>query len=76
MPCLGVVGTLVWDTILPHDDSSEPFVGWGGITYSLEALEAALRLIPPRMHERIYLMCELPRALRAKSLSEIAWHGI
>ena len=42
----------------------------------LEAVEAALRMIPPHLHDRVYLMCELPRALRAKSLSEIAWHGI
>ena len=42
----------------------------------LEAAEAALRMIPPSFHERVYLMCDLPRSIRGKSLSEIAWHGV
>lgn len=42
MPCLGVVGTLVWDTIIPHDPTMATYEGWGGITYSLEALQATL----------------------------------
>ena len=39
---LGVIGTFVWDVIhgrLPH---STPVQEWGGITYSLAGLEAAL----------------------------------
>jgi len=42
MPCLGVIGTLVWDTIIPHDPAMTIYEGWGGITYSLEALQATL----------------------------------
>ena len=42
----------------------------------LDALEAALRLLPPDLHERIYLMSALPKALRGRSLSELAWHDI
>lgn len=41
-----------------------------------EAAEAALRLIPPQFHDRVYLMCDLPRAVRGKSLTELAWHGV
>lgn len=40
MPRLGVVGTLVWDTI--HGPvGGEPVSDWGGIAYSLVAWEAA-----------------------------------
>jgi len=40
MPCLGIVGTLVWDTI--HGPAGgEPVTDWGGIAYSLAAWEAA-----------------------------------
>ena len=39
---LGVVGTLVWDTIRHRDGRSEPVQEWGGIAYALSALEAAL----------------------------------
>ena len=42
MARLGVVGTLVWDTIVPHGEGEAQFTGWGGIAYSLEALEATL----------------------------------
>ena len=38
---LGVVGTLVWDTIV-RDDRPAPVEEWGGIGYALEALAAAL----------------------------------
>lgn len=38
---LGVIGTLVWDTIHPHDPSVEPVMGWGGVGYALAALAAA-----------------------------------
>ncbi len=37
---LGVVGTFVWDTI--HGRNIAPVQEWGGITYSLAALDAAL----------------------------------
>lgn len=40
MPCLGIVGTLVWDTI-HGPDGGEPITDWGGIAYSLAAWEAA-----------------------------------
>jgi len=39
---LGVLGTLVWDTIRNRDIRSEPVEEWGGIGYSLEALTVAL----------------------------------
>lgn len=39
---LGVVGTLVWDTIHARDGRREPVEEWGGISYALEACEAAL----------------------------------
>lgn len=39
---LGVVGTLVWDTIYGRDPGRGAFEEWGGIAYALAALEAAL----------------------------------
>jgi hypothetical protein len=41
---LGVIGTLVWDTIhgRPGTPSAEPIEEWGGIAYSLGGLDAAL----------------------------------
>lgn len=42
-PILGVVGSLVWDTIHRHDDvPGPPIQEWGGIGYALEALSASL----------------------------------
>lgn len=47
---LGVVGTMVWDRIFARDARSEPVEEWGGITYSLSALQAAVpedwRIVP------------------------------
>ena len=39
---LGVVGTMVWDTIYGRGPGPEPVEEWGGIAYALAALEAAL----------------------------------
>ena len=39
---LGVVGTMVWDTIHGREPRSEPIEEWGGIAYALAALEASL----------------------------------
>jgi sugar/nucleoside kinase (ribokinase family) len=39
---LGVVGTMVWDTIYGRGPTAEPVEEWGGIAYALAALEAAL----------------------------------
>ena len=39
---LGVVGTFVWDVIHGRQPHSVPVEEWGGITYSLSALDAAL----------------------------------
>lgn len=39
---LGVVGTMVWDTIHRRDIRREPVEEWGGIAYALGAVEAAL----------------------------------
>jgi hypothetical protein len=39
---LGVIGTLVWDTIYGRDPMSGPVEEWGGIAYSLAGLDAAL----------------------------------
>jgi len=39
---LGVIGTMVWDTIHGRDPSMGPIDEWGGIAYALAALEAEL----------------------------------
>ncbi len=39
---LGVVGTLVWDTIHARDGRAVAVEEWGGVAYALEALMAAL----------------------------------
>jgi hypothetical protein len=39
---LGVIGTFVWDVIHGRDVRSTPVQEWGGITYALAALDAAL----------------------------------
>ncbi len=49
-PLLGVVGTLVWDTIYLRDGRDHPAEEWGGVSYALEALAASLpapwRIVP------------------------------
>jgi len=42
MKRLGVVGTMVWDTIFGRGAELEPVEEWGGISYALATLEAAL----------------------------------
>ncbi len=42
MKRLGVIGTFVWDVIHGRQPHSVPVEEWGGITYSLGALDAAL----------------------------------
>lgn len=39
---LGVIGSFVWDVIHGRDPRDAPVEEWGGITYSLGALDAAL----------------------------------
>lgn len=39
---LGVVGTMVWDTIYDRDPAQRAVEEWGGIAYALEALDATL----------------------------------
>lgn len=39
---LGVIGTMVWDTIHGRDVRAEPVQEWGGIAYALAGLETAL----------------------------------
>lgn len=39
---LGVIGTFVWDVIHGRDPRNAPVEEWGGITYALSALDAAL----------------------------------
>ncbi|MEK9509438.1 carbohydrate kinase family protein [Gemmatimonadota bacterium Y43] len=39
---LGVIGTLVWDTIHARDGREVPVQEWGGMAYALSALAAAL----------------------------------
>jgi sugar/nucleoside kinase (ribokinase family) len=39
---LGVVGTMVWDTIYGRGVGSEPMEEWGGIAYALAAIEVGL----------------------------------
>jgi hypothetical protein len=47
---LGVLGTMVWDTIHGRDPAQDVVEEWGGIAYSLAALDASLdddwRLVP------------------------------
>ena len=42
MKRLGVIGTLVWDTIHGRDPSQPAVEEWGGIAYALAGLDAAL----------------------------------
>ncbi len=42
MKRLGIVGTMVWDTIHGRGDRREPVEEWGGIAYALAALEVSL----------------------------------
>ena len=50
MKRLGVVGTMVWDTIHGRDPAQPAVEEWGGIAYALAGLDAALdddwRLVP------------------------------
>jgi hypothetical protein len=39
---LGVIGTMVWDTIYGRGEEQVPVDEWGGISYALAGLEAAL----------------------------------
>jgi len=39
---LGVLGTMIWDTIVGRDPAAAPFEEWGGISYALAALDASL----------------------------------
>ena len=39
---LGVIGTFVWDVIFGRDTRDSPIQEWGGITYALSAVDAAL----------------------------------
>jgi sugar/nucleoside kinase (ribokinase family) len=39
---VGVVGTIVWDTIYGRDPAQGPVEEWGGIAYALAALDASL----------------------------------
>lgn len=42
MKRLGVVGTMVWDTIHDRDPAQHAVEEWGGIAYALQALDATL----------------------------------
>ncbi len=61
---LGVVGTLVWDSIHQRDGRTEPVEEWGGIGYALEALSVSL---PPGWEV-------LPILKVGRDLSESAFH--
>ena len=39
---VGVIGSIVWDVIYGRDQRSSPVEEWGGITYALGGLDAAL----------------------------------
>lgn len=39
---LGVIGSIVWDVIYGRSQTSAPIEEWGGITYALNGLDAAL----------------------------------
>ncbi len=43
MPRLGILGTMVWDSIYGHvREPGPPVEAWGGIAYALAAADAAL----------------------------------
>ncbi len=42
MPRVGVLGSLVWDTIHGRDPLAAPVEEWGGIAYALAGMDAAL----------------------------------
>jgi sugar/nucleoside kinase (ribokinase family) len=42
MPRLGVIGSFLWDVIYGRDPRSLPVEEWGGVTYALSGLDAAL----------------------------------
>ena len=42
MKRLGVVGSMVWDTIYDREPTQRAVEEWGGISYSLAALDATL----------------------------------
>jgi hypothetical protein len=42
MPRIGVIGTFVWDVIHGRNPGGSPVQEWGGITYALAGLDAAL----------------------------------
>ncbi len=42
MKRVGVIGTFVWDVIYGRDQRTVPIEEWGGITYALAGLDAAL----------------------------------
>ena len=67
-PRLGVLGTLVWDTIHLRDGRDGPVEEWGGISYALEALAAALsdrwRVVP---------IVKVGRDLAERALRFLAW---
>ena len=39
---IGVIGSLVWDVIYGRDSRDAPVEEWGGITYAMSGLDAAL----------------------------------
>jgi len=39
---IGVIGSMVWDVIYNRDATARPIEEWGGITYTLSGLDAAL----------------------------------
>jgi sugar/nucleoside kinase (ribokinase family) len=39
---LGVLGTMIWDTIVGRDPAESPLEEWGGIGYALAGLDASL----------------------------------
>lgn len=80
---LGVIGTFVWDTIHGRDPHDRPVEEWGGITYSLSALDAALGddwEIVPLMKVGADLapaarqfLSQLPRAAKDAALIEVPY---
>ncbi len=67
---LGVVGTMVWDRIFNRDGRESPVEEWGGISYALSAVRAALpdawRILPivkvgrDLAEEAFHFMAEIP----------------
>ena len=69
---VGVIGTFVWDIIHGRDARGVPVEEWGGITYTLSGLDAAL---PDDWEIVPILKVGYDLAARARLHPHVATHG-